>query len=120
MIKEIIEKIEKNLVRQILTSVDILYNDIITEIYTKSDRSKNKKEIIKLLMDERDDEIGVDVNEIFSNVINAFVKKFGKAIEKFPKDDIQDSFREAGKKITDPIKREIFLEIKDIIFKEYL
>jgi len=74
-----------------------------------------KKEIISILNNDEDEKLKIDVNEIFSDLIDKYAQKLIKKLNNFDEEDIVDASRNAKKEVKDPIQKEILIELIDKI-----
>jgi len=112
MLKEILEN--NNLSKQFLLTSKLIYQDLIDEIYKQVRDEFSKKEIVSILNKGEDEKLGIDVNEIFSNLVDKYAQKLIKK-GNFDEQDIVDASRDAKKEVKDPIQKEILTELIDKI-----
>jgi len=115
MLKEILENNSNNIKKQLLLISKLIYQDLIDEIYKQVRDEFSKKEIVSILNKGEDEKLGIDVNEIFSNLVDKYAQKLIKKIGNFDEQDIVDASRDAKKEVKDPIQKEILTELIDKI-----
>ena len=113
MIRELLES--NNLSKQMVLTTKLIYQNLIDEIYKQVRDDFSKKDIVSILNKGEDEKLDVDVNELFSKLIDEEAKKIAKRLANFDEDEIIEAARTAKKEVKDPIKKEILIELIDRI-----
>ena len=93
----------------------LIYQNLIDKIYKQTNGEFSKKEIISILNNGEDKKLEIDVNEIFSDLIDKYAQKLIKKLNNFDEKDIADVSRNTKKEVKDPIQKEILIELVDKI-----